>query len=395
VLGGNTSRNPEFKFQYFTEAPLINSLIALETKRQVPAEVQAYDRELAPAVLRHFGISHVVLHTDEVPLTMQSYLEATLPLRAVWQEGPLAVYQVEPAPLTRSILINLADPLGHLARGEGWGTPDVDGEWVWAQRQAVRLFVPLAKGTVETVLRFRAWSPGPDDEQRIEVELNGWSSTVPLKHGWGEYQVTLPAQTVRPGLNEVHLRFARLYPIPLDGPAEMQVGSTGLQSPVAITVRSAGMDVGNFGHVYVNGIDVSPNRRGYNVVVLNPGTGAVEKAAAFDTHLDETASAHLAAFLMAVPEGRIVAVAAADEASRLLGEDAVLALQSIGAAGDLRGCWRCSHAVLGVKGTAPGWALESLSQIRPATIAVGGGVTEPHVAAAMAWVEFESGEEKP
>src|SRR5205085_2063134 len=31
MLSGNTSRNPELQFQYFTESPVIKSLIALET----------------------------------------------------------------------------------------------------------------------------------------------------------------------------------------------------------------------------------------------------------------------------------------------------------------------------------------------------------------------------
>ena len=37
-----------------------------------------------------------------------------------------------------------------------------------------------------------------------------------------------------------------------------------------LVVQSAGQEVGDFGHIYVDGQDVSPNERGYNVVVLNP-----------------------------------------------------------------------------------------------------------------------------
>jgi hypothetical protein len=36
MLGGNTSRNPEFKFDYFIQAPLIRSFIALEENRALP-----------------------------------------------------------------------------------------------------------------------------------------------------------------------------------------------------------------------------------------------------------------------------------------------------------------------------------------------------------------------
>ena len=50
ILGGNTSRNPELKFQYFTEMPVVNSLIAVETGHTLePARMQA-DRELAGTV---------------------------------------------------------------------------------------------------------------------------------------------------------------------------------------------------------------------------------------------------------------------------------------------------------------------------------------------------------
>jgi hypothetical protein len=51
-----------------------------------------------------------------------------------------------------------------------------------------------------------------------------------------------------------------------------------------------------------------------------------------------------------------------DEASAQLTEEAVRALHSIGAAGDLRGKYRWTHAILGVKGAAPGTALEQMSE---------------------------------
>jgi len=91
---------------------------------------------------------------------------------------------------------------------------------------------------------------------------------------------------------------------------------------------------------------VSPDQRGYNVVVIEPESGTVEAVAAFDTHGDEGASHAMAAFLNNVPMGHIVLVAVADEASRLLGQEAVDALHGIGAVGDLRGKTRWGHAIV-------------------------------------------------
>ena len=158
----------------------------------------------------------------------------------------------------------------------------------------------------------------------------------------------------------------------------------------ALLVQSAGEEVGDFGHIYVNGVDVSPDQRGYNVAVIGPA-GSLQTAS-FDTHLDPGASARLAAFIAAVPDGQTVAVAAADEASMNLGEDAVVALRSIGATGDLRGKFRWSQSIIGVKGAAPGSALEAMDGLRPAGVASGPALTEPGVAAAVEWIRFAAGE---
>ncbi len=62
-----------------------------------------------------------------------------------------------------------------------------------------------------------------------------------------------------------------------------EIGSTGLRAPVEITVRSAGFDDGNLGEIWVNGRQVSPQHRGYNVVALDPGTGRLLAAVYADT----------------------------------------------------------------------------------------------------------------
>ena len=80
----------------------------------------------------------------------------------------------------------------------------------------------------------------------------------------------------------------------------------------------------------------------------------------------------------------------ADEASRLLDQAAVDALRGIGAAGDLREKFRWGQAIIGVQGAAPGTALEAMDWMRPVTLAVGEGATEPDLATAFATITFSS-----
>ncbi|RLC79206.1 MAG: hypothetical protein DRI61_08425 [Chloroflexi bacterium] len=383
ILGGNTSRNPDFKFQYFTEAPVINSIIALENGHQVDETAIARDKELAPYVARFFNIHYVIIHPDKTPPALTNYLQDVFNLSSANLIAPAGsspihpaelpthqpiIYHIAPPPAPDLLSLDMASPLAHLSRGEGWA-PVPTGDYVWAQRRKVRLLVPLSHRA--QWMRLTAYAPG--EGQTLTIAVNGRKlPPVRLNQGWGDYEVTLPPGAVQDGLNEFVLHFSRLFPA----------------IRLSILIRSAGMDVGDFGYIYVNGINVSPNKRGYNIVVLNPETGELEITENFDTFASEEEAEAMAEFLARIPEGHIVAVAARDEASLHLTEEAVHALGLIGAEGDLRGCFRCSHAIIGVKGMQPGQALEALSPTRPANVWLGEAISEPHVAAAFKRIEF-------
>ena len=383
ILAGNTSRNPPLKFQYFTEAPVINTLIALETGHQVDPVVIEQDRALAADVLRFFNIQAIVIHPEQAGPDMVSYVEQTMPVKRMYADHELVAYQVDLAPWPEVWTIEPGGALGRLSYAEGWGVP-ANG-MIWAQRKAVRLLVPL--NGKEQQMAFQAYAP--QEGQQLSVEVGGQSiQRLDMASGWTRYEVTLPAKALHPGLNEIWLRFETLYPAAQVHVSSRAIGETGLTSPVNLVVRSAGLEVGNFGHIYVDGEDISPNERGYNIALLHPQTGDVIQTASFDTHLDPEGSQALADFLISVPPGTIVAVAAADEASRLLGQEAVDALLGIGASASLKDRFRWGHAIIGIQGMPPGTASETLGWMRPITLTAGEGATEPGLAAAFDSITF-------
>ncbi|MFB0536701.1 MAG: interleukin-like EMT inducer domain-containing protein [Anaerolineae bacterium] len=403
ILGGNTSRNPEFKFQYFTEAPVINSLIALETGHEIDEATLKKDKALAPEVLRFLGVRYIVVHILHVvddrdpPVTTDRvipYVEATMPVEKFHDQGDIVAYRVTLPSPADEVTIDLDSELVRLSLAEGWGRPVDLGQGLsgyrWVQRREARLLVRL-NGEAQ-VMSLRAFCPAQG--QALTVVFNGRRlDPIALDQGWGEYKLKVPAGYVKAGLNELRFRFARLFPIEDYRLASYFIGGTATISPVGITVESAGQEVGDLGHIYVDGRNVSPEGRGYNLVVIDPQTGAIEATASFDTHLDEKASQAMADFVASIAEGRIVAVAVRDEASRLLGEEAVQALRTIGAEGDLREKFRWGQAIIGVKGAQPGQAVESLDALRPAVVYLGEGTTEPHLSAAFSLVRFMTVEE--
>jgi len=385
LLGGNTSRNPEYKFQYFTEAPVINTIIALENNYEVERETWDKDRELAPEVLRLLGVRYVVLHSEVLPSALQEYVEYVIGGERIHEGEGIVAYRVAHPSLNEEVFVDLGSDEARLHLGEGWS--ESGGEYVWAQRKEARFLVSLSCEHQQMTARVFAPEPG----QSMGVALNGQAvSLLELAEGWHEYDILLPERFLKDGLNELRFRFRRLFEVDEIRDGEYSVGQTGVLSPVNILVKSAGEEVGDFGHIYVDGRNVSPDERGYDVVVLDPASGAVEAKGHFDTFASEEESARLAELLAGTTDGRIVAVAVEDEASLHLTEEAVLALHTIGAREDLRGRFRWAHSVVGVKGAEPGQALEATGVLRPVIVRTGQGFTEPGAAAAFDYVAFRT-----
>ena len=167
ILGGNTSRNPELKFQYFTEAPVINSLIAVETGHAVDDATRQHDRELAPAVLRFFGVRYVVWHSPRNPQNRSAldaarvYVESVLPVTRISEvsddTGETVVFRVNDLPPLDPNQMFQNVQLSRLSYAEGWGTLG-NGMPVWATRRTAGLFVRLDQVSDE-VLSFEAFAP--------------------------------------------------------------------------------------------------------------------------------------------------------------------------------------------------------------------------------------------
>ena len=78
------------------------------------------------------------------------------------------------------------------------------------------------------------------------------------------------------------------------------IGTTGVRSPVDLVVLSGGQSHGDVGSVRINAVEHARNRRGYNLVALDPA-GRVLGAETFDTFFDPAAVRQLAQWVAALP----------------------------------------------------------------------------------------------
>ena len=195
-------------------------------------------------------------------------------------------------------------------------------------------------------------------QQWVNLTLNGGDIAREPLDGTTTLSVTLsePLQQSEPNVIAFALDYRRSGSAL--GPTH-KLGSTGVTVPVDVVVQSSGQPYGDKASIRVGIGELAPNRRGYNLVALEPW-GGIQDRATFDTCGDPAASGALARWVEALPPGAIVLGAVKDEVSAQLGADAVTALASLGVRGDLRGHYRESHAFIGVKGAPPGSALEAL-----------------------------------
>ena len=138
-----------------------------------------------------------------------------------------------------------------------------------------------------------------------------------------------------------------------------RIGTTEVLARADIEVLSAGKEHGDRSSIRVNGLEVSPDRRGYNLVVLDPGTGQVTAAEVFDTFRSAEESHRMARFIDGLAPGTVVVASVKDDGGGQLTEEGVRALRSLGGQADLQRTLFLSHLLVGAKGAQPGQALES------------------------------------
>ncbi len=378
LLSGNTSRNPPYKFDYFRQVPILDSLVTLQTYGQVDAERRASDRASAADFVGFYDIRYVVVapgvpgrppYVDTRDEAVE-YIEDVLPVDRIYDQDGWVLYRVvrPQAPTTLTVDFGSSDLLAAMARGEGWGEAEIisGASARWAVAQDARVFLPAEAGkTYRLTLTALPFDYAGAQQQRVTLLVNGQRlETTDLPRGWSPLAWDVPAHALREGLNDIRFRFSHLDMPNRVLPEDGLIHLTGVRTPVAIEVNSGGP--AGFAYITVGDpdggktVDASIHRAGYNLAVIHPRTGRVIDRQGFDitsTGSEEEASS-LVDFVRSVPDGLIVVAALKGESLDFLTDGVVGSFRTFGGQDDPRDYEGGSHAIIGVKGAAPGTALE-------------------------------------
>jgi len=406
MLGGNISRAPAFKMEYFRRIPLFRALTELEMYREVPPEVDAAARAQAAALMALYNVRYLITtppipgrypYQDTWQRTEQYALEV-LPLEkpAFWEQDGYRAYRVIQPTLSLPFRLDLGTAGIEPYLGQGWDANPAEQPYGatadWAVARVAELYLPLsAPADLKLRLAIAPLSYEGAPVQTVSVSFNGVPvlEDQPLSPGWQTLTASVPATATRQGPNRVRLEFAwtasprRVFPDPA---SRAVIGATGVVSPVNVDVHS-------FSEAYISTFasdgsetKASVGRRGYNVAVLEPHSGRLLDSRGFDTAANSYEADAMAAYLAGLPAGRIVILATKEDATAHLTPAAIAALRGLGSRvnspSELAGQ---AHALVGVKGANPGTAAEAIGP-DDVFLRVAGDFRT--LAAAVDWVEI-------
>jgi hypothetical protein len=378
MLGGNTSRAPDFKMAYFERQPYFKALTEIEFGRPITDELRAAAIAQAPELAALYNIGYVLLfppveqrppYSDTWQETW-TFIKETMPLEAepFWTGQGIEAYRVRIPQQPASLDLDLGAEPSLPNRGEGWEEGDAGEIYgrsaLWATAEESRFFFAL--GEVEPAATYRvamaahpfAWPDGPSQAVRLLVNGAHVGDAQPLPPGWSEPVWEIPGAMLTEGLNRLSLQwdYSAAPRAVLGG--SRAIGSTGATLPVDVDLK-AFADGGFIALFDEQGAqtDASAGRRGVNVTVLDGASGAVLSKQGFDTAANEFESRALAEHLAALPPGAQVLIASSGDAGAFLTQDVVDALRAVGADVTLEALRGNYFAVAGVQGAEPGQAV--------------------------------------
>lgn len=372
ILGGNTSRNPAFKFDYFARIPLFTAITEAELYRSVDETTLEKARRQAAELMTLYNVRYLTVHRPV--LYRKPYVDTYLATRSltlnliphlnepVYQTPNVETYLVRQAPIPNRLILDFGYWTSDPYRGEGWAANEeifaTTANWATA-REALIFFPVRGGGDRELSIRIAPFSYPNMPQQRVTLLLNGQplENGFSLREGWQSIKTVLPESNLQNGLNRLTLRFAHTAQPRQVLPANRAAGRTGLETPVDLEANSSY----DFAYITVGfgklAVDASAHRRGVNIAVIEPKSGKLVVAKGFDTAANEFEAAAMSQFIAAIPEGYLAVVATQGaEATNYFNAGTATALQSLGLSVE---ALAAPFSAIGVKGAPSGTALQT------------------------------------
>jgi hypothetical protein len=194
----------EHRLHSYLNLPLFRSIVMLQKDGKSPPSVLESDTRAAPAVADLFGIDYVVVHKTGDTGEAHEFVRQALRLEKISEDGARTAYRVV-RDRREEVRIDAGTPDSgpHLFRW--WiNLLEHDGTtYAWSAGEASVMLLNLREAG-DRLLSWRARPGGEYVGKRVRVLLNGYPvGEVVMADGWKTYEVALPGERIKDGLDRV------------------------------------------------------------------------------------------------------------------------------------------------------------------------------------------------
>lgn len=408
MLGGNISRAPDFKLDYFQRIAYFQALTAVETGKPVAPDLMAAARAQAADLAYLYDVGYVLLYPP-IPQRFPyidhwqaswDFVKQTLPLEAkpFWTGNGIEAYQVVQPTGADQFMLDLGGVGTYPYRGEGWDIAETDTTYgvtaTWATAPVSQIFVPLRQVNDQAIYTFTArvhpFAYPDSPTQTVQLRVN---DRLLERHNligdWQSITWQMPGNMLNNGLNRFEFTWGYNATPRVVTPGDRTIGATGLTLPVDADLK--GFAEGGFIALFDDKgqqIDAAAGRQGVNVTVLDPKNGAVLEKKGFDTTANQFESQALFTFLATIPTNSPVLIVSDGDATAHLNQAALDSLRQLGVDTTLDKLRGHYFAFVGVQGAGPGTAAVAIDS-KEAFLRISLNRDQRPLAASVDWLKIE------
>jgi hypothetical protein len=228
VIGGYVARVPVPVMRYFSQLPILKSLLAIQNGTILSEKTILQDKRYVDYFIRFLQLKYVILHErdrfgmgffrredrNKVLQNMQNYIETVFPIEELRTENYVTAYTLKLSQEVNNIdrQINCGTHAAHFHLAHNWSWDEVWNRkfsYNWATSRSSSMLIRFDdKSERACTFRVAPFVYPNAPQQIINVFVNKhFVGDIPLTNSWNTYTIPIPSKYINAGMNKLDFKY--------------------------------------------------------------------------------------------------------------------------------------------------------------------------------------------